>query len=206
MIRLGLTGGIGSGKSTAAAHFRALGVPVIDADAVSRALTAPGGEAVPAIREAFGDAFVTTEGAMNRAAMRERFLADPEAKKTLEAILHPMIRTRTEALMRAAKGAPLLVYDCPLLLEKPEWRKAVEVVLVIDLDVESQIRRTMARSKLSREAVEGFIARQMPRERRLALADYVIHNGSDTAALLERVELLYNELTSSPAGRGIDRT
>ena len=90
MIRLGLTGGIGSGKSTAAAAFRKLGVPVVDADAVSRELTAPGGVAVPAIREAFGTEFVTEDGAMNRAAMRERFLSDPEAKKTLEAILHPI--------------------------------------------------------------------------------------------------------------------
>lgn len=198
MIRLGLTGGIGSGKSTAAAAFRKLGVSVVDADAVSRELTAPGGVAVPAIREAFGTEFVTEDGAMNRAAMRERFLSDPEAKKTLEAILHPMIRAQTEALMEAAKDAPLLVYDCPLLLEKPEWRKAVDQVLVIDLEPELQIERTMARSGLSRETVEGFMARQLPRAERLAAADHVIYNGSDPKTLEESVELLYNELTSEP--------
>ena len=198
MIRLGLTGGIGSGKSTAAAAFRSLGVPVVDADAVSRELTAPGGDAVPASREAFGDDYVTEDGAMNRAAMRERFLSDPEAKKTLEAILHPMIRAKTEALMAAAEDAPLLVYDCPLLLEKPEWRKAVDQVLVIDLEPELQIARTMARSGLSRETVEGFMARQLSRAERLAAADHVIYNGSDPKTLEESVELLYNELTSEP--------
>lgn len=197
---LGLTGGIGSGKSTAAARFRALGAPVVDADAVSRGLTAACGEAMPAIIRAFGDSAADASGAMDRARMRQRFLEDPQARQTLEAILHPMISARTQSLLREAmRRAPLVVYDCPLLLEKPDWRRAVDEVLVIDLDPARQIERACARSGLPAETIRGFMARQMPRSRRLELADHVIFNGGDKTALEERIDLLYNVLTEGAA-------
>lgn len=196
-LRLGLTGGIGSGKSTAAARFRALGVPVVDADAVSRALTASGGAAMPAIIAAFGPEAADKTGAMNRSRMREWFLTNPKVQAALEAILHPMIAERTKALLdEASKNSPLVVYDCPLLLEKPDWRRAVDEVLVIDLDTATQIERTCARSGLDEATVRGFLAKQLPRRERLAKADHVIYNGLDKAALEERVDLLYNVLTA----------
>ncbi len=196
---LGLTGGIGSGKSTASAWFSLTGYPVVDADAISRSLTYPGGAAIPAIANEFGADFITPEGAMNRAKMRELVFDDPKARERLEGVMRPLIRRASlEALERArsladAAGKAFAVFDCPLLCEWPEVRTVVDRLLVIDLCEEEQIRRVALRSNLTPERVRSIIRAQIPRQARLAQADDIIYNGgsledfrSALAALLER--------------------
>ncbi len=196
---LGLTGGIGSGKSTASAWFSLTGYPVVDADAISRSLTYPGGAAIPAIANEFGADFITPEGAMNRAKMRELVFDDPKARERLEGVMRPLIRRASlEALERArsladAAGKAFAVFDCPLLCEWPEVRTVVDRLLVIDLCEEEQIRRVALRSNLTPERVRSIIRAQIPRQARLAQADDIIYNGgsledfrSALAALLGR--------------------
>ena len=196
---LGLTGGIGSGKSTASTWFSLAGYPVVDADAISRSLTYPGGAAIPAIASEFGADFITPEGAMNRAKMRELVFDDPKARERLEGVMRPLIRRASlEALERArsladAAGKAFAVFDCPLLCEWPEARTVVDRLLVIDLCEEEQIRRVALRSSLTPERVRSIIRAQIPRQARLAQADDIIYNGgsledfrSALAALLER--------------------
>lgn len=180
---LGLTGGIGSGKSTAANFFRDAGVPVVDADALSRALTAAGGKAIPAIAEAFGEDFIDASGAMDRAKMRALVFDHPQARKALEAILSPMIERDCGLAIADAKtsaqrrGLPFIVFDCPLLLESYGARERADRILVIDLDEAEQIRRTIARSQLTEARVRSIIAAQMPRRERLLAADDIVFNG-----------------------------
>lgn len=188
-LRLGLTGGIGSGKSTVAGLLAEAGAAIIDTDAISRALTAPGGAAMPALREAFGPALVAADGGLDRAAMRNAVFADPAALLRLEAILHPMIGAETERQAhQAAADHALLVFDVPLLVESGRWRARVDRVLVVDCEPETQIQRVMARSGWSREGVEAVLRKQASRTQRRAAADVLIHNeGLDLAALRGQV-------------------
>lgn len=179
MIRVGITGGIGSGKSTVAARLAALGARVVDADAIARAVTAPGGAAIDPIRQAFGPEAIDARGALDRAAMRTRVFSDPQARQRLEAIVHPLVGQETEkAAGRAlAAGCPCIVFDVPLLAEHGErWRRRVDQVLVVDCRNETQVRRVMARSGLGEGEVLAIIASQASRTQRLATADLVIHN------------------------------
>jgi dephospho-CoA kinase len=183
--RMGLTGGIGSGKSTVAGLLRELGAWVIDSDAVAHQLTAPGGAAIPAIAEHFGATAIDARGALDRAHMRERVFADPDARKALEAILHPMIGMATQAeANRAPAGAPI-VFDVPLLVESRHWAGRVERVLVVDCAEATQVQRVMQRNGWTAEAVERVIAQQASRSARRAVADAVIYNDGLTLVQLQ---------------------
>lgn len=177
-LRLGLTGGIGSGKSTIASFLSHLGAAVIDADAISRSTTACGGDAIDAIRKEFGTQFINTEGALNRDAMRSLAYADIGARKRLEAIIHPLVghEIRRQASEATASGKTCIVFDIPLLVESTYWRQEVDKVLVVDCTPDIQIERVMSRSALTCEAVEKIMASQSSRETRLRAADYVIYN------------------------------
>ena len=178
VLKIGLTGGIGSGKSTVAGMLRERGAALIDADAISRASTAPGGAAMAAIAAQFGPEFITPEGALNRERMRERVFQDPQARQQLEAIIHPLVAQETARQTQAAidAGHRCLVFDVPLLAESAHWRGRVDRVLVVDCSAQTQISRVMARSGLKAEDVERIIAAQTSREKRLAMADWVILN------------------------------
>ena len=177
--RIGLTGGIGSGKSTVAAMLAELGAAVIDADAISRSLTATGGRAMPDIRRVFGDAMVGPDGAMDRQAMRARVFTDPQARQQLEGIIHPLVAqiTREQAELAVRQGQHCLVHDVPLLVESGErWRARVDRVLVVDCEPDTQRERVMSRSGLPAPEVDRIIAQQATRPQRLACADLVVFN------------------------------
>jgi dephospho-CoA kinase len=178
LFRLGLTGGIGSGKSTVANLLAARGAAVVDADAIARAVTAPRGSAMPAIAKTFGNDFVDANGALNRDRMRALAFSDPDAKKRLEAIVHPLVSQETQRQTEAAiqSGHRCVVFDVPLLVESGRWRQQVDRVLVVDCKRETQIARVMARNGMTREMVERIIDAQLPSGVRLAAADWVIHN------------------------------
>ena len=189
--RLGLTGGIGSGKSTVAQILASAGAAVMDADAIARSITAPHGAAISPIAEVFGPQAITADGALDRAYMRQLVFQDATARQRLEAITHPLIAQLTEqqALQAQHRGARLLVFDVPLLVESGRWRQQLDAVLVVDCEPETQIQRVMARNGLERTAVEKILAAQASRQQRMAAADYVIYNdGIDLAAL--RTEVL----------------
>jgi len=189
--RIGLTGGIGSGKSTVLAMLQALGAAAIDADAISRATTAAGGAAIDAIRARFGPEFVTADGALDRVRMRERAYAQPEARRELEQIIHPLVGEEVARQVDAAlaAGARCIVFDIPLLVESGRWRRQVDRVLVVDCSPETQVARVMARSGLAADEVRAIIAAQAPRALRLAAADLVICNeGLTLEALRYEVE------------------
>ena len=184
-MHIGLTGGIGSGKSTVAAALVELGgALLVDTDAISRSLTAPGGGAMPAIEAQFGARFVASNGALDRAAMRELAFHDPKAKQALEAILHPMIGAETARQAALAAPGQHVVFDVPLLVESGRWRRLVDRVLVVDCDEATQIARVMARSGLSEAAVRAILAQQATRAQRRAAADAVIHNEGLTLSQL----------------------
>ncbi|MBS0441490.1 MAG: dephospho-CoA kinase [Proteobacteria bacterium] len=174
-LRIGLTGGIGSGKSTVAAALAALGASVIDTDAIARSLTQPGGAAIAAITAQFGAAFVDASGALDRSRMRELAFADPAARQRLEAILHPLIRAETARQADAAQGTAI-VFDVPLLIESGRWREQVDRVLVVDCREATQVERVVARSGWTRDAVQAVLAQQASRRSRRAGADAVIYN------------------------------
>lgn len=204
---VGLTGGIGSGKSAAATMFAELGAAVVDADAIAHELTAPGGLAIPAIRRGFGDALIGADGALDRAAMRRLVFADATAKARLEAILHPLIRAESERRCEAglAAGAPYAVLVVPLLVESKTFRARVARVAVVDCAEETQVARVMARSGLTREEVRRIMATQAPRAERLAAADDVIDNDDDMSALrvqVERLHRLYLERAGKSRSHG----
>ena len=178
-VRLGLTGGIGSGKSTVAAFLAQAGAAVMDADAISRTLTQAGGLAIPAILAEFGETLITPDGAMNRDAMRALVFSNPPTKRQLEAIIHPLVaqalQAQTQAAMEAGKHC--LVFDVPLLVESGErWRRQVDWVCVVDCQTATQIQRVMARNSLARPEIEAIMAQQASRAQRLAHADVVIYN------------------------------
>lgn len=187
---VGLTGGIGSGKSAAAERFAALGATVIDTDAIAHELTAPGGGAIGAIREAFGDAVITPADALDRAAMRARVFADAETRKRLESILHPLIRGESARRCGAA-STPYVVLAVPLLIESGHWQTRCDRVCVIDCPEPEQIRRVMARSGLNEAEVRAIIATQASRAERLAAADDVVDNAGDLAALHAQIDALH---------------
>jgi dephospho-CoA kinase len=174
-MRVGLTGGIGSGKSTVAGFLREAGAAIIDTDAISRALTTPGGAAMPAIVEQFGADFIATDGALDRDRMRALVFSDATAKRRLEAILHPLI-TAEAAIQSDAATAPLIVFDVPLLVESGRWRPRVARVLVVDCATETQIGRVLQRPGWTRDRITGAIAAQVGREARRAAADAVLLN------------------------------
>jgi len=190
MQRIGLTGGIGSGKSTVAAMLAELGASIIDADAISRQLTAAGGAAMPAIASAFGAGFVNASGALDREAMRKQVFSDPGSKRRLEAIIHPLVASQTaaQALIAERTGAPCVVFDVPLLVESGHWRAQLHQVLVIDCTESRQISRVMQRSAWTREAVQLVMAGQADRAQRLAAADLCIYN--ETVSLVELAALV----------------
>jgi dephospho-CoA kinase len=179
---VGLTGGIGSGKSAVSARLGRLGATIVDTDEVSRALTAAHGAAMPQLREAFGAAFVTAEGALDRAAMRTLVFEKPESRARLEAILHPAIRRETDAALAGASG-PYAVLVVPLLFETGGYARRAQRILVVDCPEPVQLERTMRRSGLAADEVRRIMAAQWPRWRRLQCADDVIWNGGDEAGL-----------------------
>jgi dephospho-CoA kinase len=188
-LKLGLTGGIGSGKSTVAAILSRLGATVLDADAVSRQASAAGGAAIPAISQAFGAQFIAADGSLDRDAMRALIFADTSAKAKLEAIIHPVVGQQISLLEQQAlaTACPVLVFDIPLLVESPRWRPRLGLVMVVDCGVETQIRRVMQRSGWSREQVQQAVTAQASRELRLSAADVVICNEGIDIHTLERL-------------------
>ncbi len=196
---IGLTGGIGSGKSTVADLFAARGATLVDTDLIAHALTGPGGAAMPAIHEAFGAAVIAADGRLDRPAMRALAFSDPSARKRLEAILHPMIREQSAREVRAATGHYVMLV-VPLLVESGTWRERAHRVLVVDCPVEVQIERVMRRSALPRDQVLAILAAQATREARLAVADDRIDNALDPSALVPQVDALhalYRQLAAS---------
>lgn len=190
MQRIGLTGGIGSGKSTVLQMLAARGAATADADAIARRVTAPGGAAMPGIRERFGPGFIAADGSLDRVRMREHAFADPAARADLEALVHPWVgqALREEEARARAQGRACLVYDIPLLVESGRWRADLDRVVVVDCSPETQVARVMARNALSEAQVRAILAAQAPRALRLAAADLVICNdGLSLAALEEEV-------------------
>ncbi|MFM9878958.1 MAG: dephospho-CoA kinase [Burkholderiaceae bacterium] len=196
-FRLGLTGGIASGKSTVAQMLAAHGAALIDADAIARQVTGPGGQAMAALAAEFGTAFVTQGGALDRDKMRALAFADGTARDRLQAIVHPWVsRLATlQSEQATAAGAALLVFDVPLLVESAHWRSQLHAVLVVDCEPETQTARAQARSGLDSNAVRQIIAAQASRSKRLAAADLVLYNdGISLEALRAEVALLVGRL------------
>jgi dephospho-CoA kinase len=195
--RIGLTGGIGSGKSTVARLLAECGATVIDTDLIARQLTLPGGAAIPVIASAFGADFIDSTGALDRTRMRELVFADPGAKLRLEAILHPLIGQETEQQAESA-GALSLVFDVPLLVESGRWRDKVDRVLVVDCRESTQAERVVSRSGWTAEAAAAVIAQQATRRARRAAADAVIYNDGITLdELAEQVARLWQRWGSA---------
>ena len=186
-LRIGLTGGIGSGKSSVARTLADCGAAVIDADAISRQLTAPGGLAIGAIGRQFGHQFIAADGALNRVLMRQLAFDDSVSRHQLEAIIHPLVKNEILAQTEhaAAAGRICLVFDIPLLVESGRWRREVDRVLVVDCSEATQIDRVIARNNFNREAVQKIIAGQATREQRLAAADVCIFNDGISPASLD---------------------
>jgi dephospho-CoA kinase len=198
-LRIGLTGGIGSGKSTVARLLAGHGAKVVDTDAISRGLTRAGGAAMPALREAFGDGVIGPDGGLDRDQMRQLAFASGTARSKLEAILHPMISAEAQREAAAATDAEVIVFDIPLLVESGHWRDLVHRVLVVDCSESTQVARVMARSGWTADSVKAVIAAQASRERRNSIADDVIVNdGISQADLARRVEALWNAWRPSP--------
>ncbi|MBL8434274.1 MAG: dephospho-CoA kinase [Zoogloea sp.] len=187
---VGLTGGIGSGKSAAADLFAARGGLMVDTDQIAHQLTAPGGTAMDAIRQTFGNGVVAADGALNRAAMRALAFEDPDVRKRLEAILHPMIRAESERLCLAAT-TPYVMLVVPLLIESGTYRQRVRRLCVVDCPEEVQVARVMQRSGLEERQVRAIMAAQASRAERLAAADDVIDNGGSYEQLAAQVESLH---------------
>lgn len=208
MLQIGLTGGIGSGKTRVADLFAARGAALIDTDLLAHEITAPGGLAIPALLEAFGPACLRADGAMDRNAMRELVFSDPAAKARLEGITHPLIRQLTEARAAAIRASglhPYLIYVVPLLVESGSWRARVDRVLVVDCSEATQVARVMARNGFSQGQVEAIMARQARRSERLAAADDVVDNEGPPEALpaqVDRLDQLYRTLAGAWAATG----
>jgi dephospho-CoA kinase len=175
MFVVGLTGGVGSGKSTATDMFAELGAGIVDTDRISHELTGPGGAAIAALRDAFGADYIAANGALDRAKMRSLVFADPAARKKLEAILHPTIRAEARARI-AASGRPYVIVVVPLLLETGAYRDLTDRVLVVDCAEDEQLRRTAQRSGVGEDAARAIMAAQLPRAERIARADDVLSN------------------------------
>jgi dephospho-CoA kinase len=198
MLVVGLTGGIGCGKTTIAELFSKFSVPVIDTDEIAHGLTGAGGQAIPAIRDEFGAKFICADGRLDRAAMRGKIFSDPSARNRLEAILHPLIKLQARSRL-AAVSAPYLLLVVPLLIEKGGYDELVERILVVDCSRDVQIARTMERSNLSRDEILRILAVQADREVRLARADDVIQNEGALEDLDSQVEALHAKYLSLAA-------
>jgi dephospho-CoA kinase len=181
MRRIGLTGGIGSGKSTLGHLLQEKGLPLIDADAISRQLTQAGGEAIEPLQQVFGPQCIDPSGGLDRAHMRQLVFTNQDAKHRLEQVLHPLILFQIEKQVQAcqARGNSLVVLDIPLLVESSHWRARVDRVLVVDCEEETQVHRVMQRSQLSAQAVHHIMANQASRHQRLSAADIVIYNNDN---------------------------
>lgn len=204
MFTVGLTGGIGCGKSVVADEFETLGAVIVDADRISHELTGPGGAAMDAIAAKFGAGMLAADGALDRRAMRERVFADPAARRDLEAILHPLIRRESAARLAAAHG-PYALLVVPLLIETGHYRSLCDRIAVVDCPESVQIARVVARNGLSEAAVRAVIAVQASRAARLAVADDVIENGGSLATLTQQLpplDALYRRLASTQVGTG----
>jgi dephospho-CoA kinase len=187
---VGLTGGIGCGKTTVADLFAGCGASVIDTDQIAHSLTTPGGAAMPALIEEFGADFAMPDGALDRAKMRALVFADPGARTRLEAILHPRIREATAAAALIATG-PYVIFVVPLLIESGTWRERVTRVLAIDCPEEVQVARVMARNGLPESQVRAIMAAQVTRAQRQAAADDILLNDDGLDALLPQIERLH---------------
>jgi dephospho-CoA kinase len=198
---VGLTGGIGCGKTTVADLFAARGASVIDTDQIAHGLTAPQGAAMPAILAEFGSGFATPDGAMDRARMRALVFAEPAARTRLEAILHPRIREATAAAALLATG-PYTIFVVPLLIESGTWRERVARILAVDCAEQTQVARVMARNHLAEAQVRAIMAAQVTREQRLAAADDVILNEEGLEALLPQVDRLHARYLEAAAALG----
>jgi dephospho-CoA kinase len=186
-LRLGLTGGIGSGKSTFAAMLRDCGAALIDADAIARAVTEAGGPAIADIRDTFGADYIDAQGALDRVRMRALVFADAGAKERLEAIVHPLVGNAIAqaAAVAAQAGQRLIVFDIPLLTESPRWARQLDAVLVVDCREESQVARVQARNGLTEDAIRAIMATQSSRAVRRAAADFVVYNDALTLSDLQ---------------------
>jgi dephospho-CoA kinase len=186
--RIGLTGGIGSGKSTFGAMLVARGFALIDADAVSRELTGVGGLAIAKVREVFGDSSIALDGSMDRGQMRTLVFSHPEAKARLETILHPLIRASIAEKLTAIKdrGEPLAILDIPLLVESSQWQEQLDGIIVVDCSEARQLSRVMARNGWTQAQTKAVMAAQASRQERLAVANWVIDNDSDDLSVLQK--------------------
>lgn len=192
-IRLGLTGGIGSGKSTVARMLVQRGAVLIDADQLARSVTSPGGAAMAAIAQQFGPEYVDAQGALDRDRMRALAFSAPAARQQLEAIVHPLVGALTAAQVAAAVAAaqPLVVFDIPLLVESGHWRRQLDAIVVVDCRVETQMARVLERNALAPEAIQAIITAQAQRSLRRAAADVVLYNeGLSLPALDAQVQQL----------------
>ena len=188
--RIGLTGGIGSGKSTFGALLQKRGAALVDSDQIARQVTGPGGAAIAAIVQRFGPEFVDDTGALDRGRMRELAYSAPDARTALEAIVHPLVSLHSSQQAQAAEdaGTRVIVFDVPLLVESGHWVQRLDAVIVIDCPPAVQIQRVMSRSGLNRSTVEAILAAQSPRNIRRASADIVVHNGDNcTLADLQKM-------------------
>jgi dephospho-CoA kinase len=191
-LRIGLTGGIGSGKSTVAAVLQSLGAAIIDADVIARALTAPGGAAIDALRQEFGPVAIGADGGLDRAWMRAQAFGDPEARTRLEAILHPRVRAESERQASAlAASAPYLVFVVPLLVEAGGWQERVHRVLVIDCSEHTQLARVLQRPGIDTATASAILAVQSSRAARLAAADDVLFNEAPLDVVEPRIAQLH---------------
>jgi dephospho-CoA kinase len=185
--RIGLTGGIGSGKSTLGQMLVARGIPLVDADAIAHQVTAPQGAGIEPIRRQFGDAFIDAQGALDRARMRQHVFSNPSAKLALQSLLHPLIHQRIleEVAKTAKEGNSMVLIDIPLLVESAHWRGQLDKVIVVDCAEATQVRRVMARNHMAEADVRQIMANQAKRSQRLAAADVVVFNDPDDLAHLQ---------------------
>jgi len=193
---IGLTGGIGSGKTAVSDLLAKLGAGIVDTDLIAHQITAPHGAAIALIEKQFGSDFISADGALNRDKMRSLVFSKPEARKSLEAITHPLIRQETnkQALRISKEGAPYLVFVVPLLLESDSWNSLIDLLVVVDCPNETQIQRVMQRSNLPREELERILAAQASREERLKHADVVIENQGSLQDLEVEVQNLHQKI------------
>jgi len=185
--RIGLTGGIGSGKTTLGQMLVARGIPLVDADAISHQVTAPQGAGIEPIRRHFGNAYINEQGALDRDRMRQHVFSNPEAKQALQSLLHPLIfQGMIQAMdVTAQQGHAMVLVDIPLLLESVRWRGLLDKVIVVDCSEQTQVRRVMARNQLSASEVRQIIQQQASRSRRLTAADVVVFNDEDDLPKLQ---------------------
>lgn len=188
---VGLTGGIGSGKSTVADLFAAQGAAIIDTDDIAHRLTQPGGTAIPALRAEFGDRYIGDDGALDRARMRALVFADATARERLERLLHPLILAQAESELAQNADAPYAILVVPLLPRVPAFRRLMQRVLAVDCDEHIRLARVVRRSRLTEEEVRAIIASQTPRTEQLALADDIILNDGDLDTLTDQIDALH---------------